>query len=68
MDYSELLFAAEARKLALEMARFDAPDHLSHEEKDEHVIRNFRKYLGTALSEIEYAARLIKEIKAEKSQ
>lgn len=68
MDYVKLLFAAEARTLAMSIARNKAPADCSAEEQNEFIRQTFRKHLASAVGEIEYAARLIDEIKAEQTQ
>jgi len=68
MDYAKLLFASEARTLAISIARNAAPAHSTNEEQEEYVRQNFRKHLAKAVSEIEFAAKMIDEIKAEQAQ
>ena len=68
MDYAKLLFASEARTLAMGMARSAAPAVFSNEEKDQFVIKNFRRHLEVAVREIEFASELIDDIKAQQAR
>lgn len=67
MDYAKLCFASEARTLALGLASKAAPKEFSPEQQSEFVRENFRKYLALAISEIEFTAHAIAEIKAGES-
>jgi len=64
MDYAHLLYVIEVRKLALGLARGEAPKDGSDAERQIHIRDNFRKCIATAVDEIEFAAQIIDEIKA----
>ncbi len=67
MDYAKLLFAVEARKLALGMLNADMPDHYEADERAEHMRDYFPKYLEKAVSEFEYTAKLIDDARKDKA-